>query len=191
MNYNQQNFKQYDYENNIIPQQQNLDNQSRKQILENEFSDLIRGKLGQDDYFSQQEILDFLDRKREFSENKLLVEIIEAIKLEPLVKNGQVDPFVKIICGNSVYNTEVLLNTNNPRWNQTFDIKLDSSVQEIIFVVTDKERALRNEDIGCLRISLDELQDQHKQEKFEHLVKQNSGFRVIKKNGRRIVKINQ
>ena len=45
----------------------------------------------------------------------LYINILEASNLE-----SNIDPFVKIICGSESYRTQVIRNSRNPMWNESY-----------------------------------------------------------------------
>ena len=55
-------------------------------------------------------------------ESHILVQIMEANNLQPLTPESSLDSFVKIVCGNERHETQVITNTSNPCWNDSFDM---------------------------------------------------------------------
>lgn len=75
---------------------------------------------------------------------------------------GKSDPYVKIIHERKKIKTKTKKQTNNPVWNEQFEIKIKNALKEkVIFEVWDKDVLLRDDFIGALELNVSVILNQN------------------------------
>ena len=88
--------------------------------------------------------------------HRIHVNVFRASNLPPFDETGLSDPFVLLRIGSLQYQTDVVLNTLNPVWDELFVFNVTSLEQELCFTVVDDDHST-SEHIGEFSIKLDRL----------------------------------
>ena len=104
-------------------------------------------------------IKESIDKLRYYKYNKGVLKVVvgKGTNIAKMDKNDESDPFVKVsVPHNKDYKTKVIMNNQNPIWNESFEFKNIKDVISdcVIFDVFDKDKFTSDDFIGSAKVKI-------------------------------------
>jgi len=92
------------------------------------------------------------------SQGTIVLEIVEANGLAGRTAGGSCNPYIKIRLGEQKFKTKIIDKNLNPRWKETFKLSgLQDLDQELSLFVFDYERGTKDEFLGMVNFTMNQI----------------------------------